>query len=55
MGYTGPLSRNYLGYHQMVTAVRGSLRDLLEVSLANLLLFGDAERGRTDYVELGLE
>jgi hypothetical protein len=55
VGYTGPLSRNYLAYQQMVTAVRGSLRDLLEVSLANLLLFGDAERERTDYAELGLE
>jgi hypothetical protein len=55
IGYTGPLSRHYLGYHSMVTAVRGSLRDLLEVCLANLLLFGDSERNRTDYVELGLE
>jgi hypothetical protein len=55
IGYTGPLSRHYLGYHSMVSAVRNSLRDLCEVSLSNLLLFGDAERDRSDYAELGLE
>lgn len=55
IGYTGPLSRSYLGYHQMTTAVRSGIRDLLEVCLANLLLSGDAVRDRTDYVELGLE
>jgi Temperature dependent protein affecting M2 dsRNA replication len=55
IGYTGPLSRNYLGYHAMVTAVRSTLRDLAEVCLATLLSHGDAVRKRDDYTDLGLE
>lgn len=55
IGYTGPLSRNYLGYHSMTTAVRASLRDLLECCLTTLLLNGNADRKRDDWRELGLE
>jgi hypothetical protein len=55
IGYTGPLSRNYLGYHSMTIAVRASLRDLAEVCLTTLLLNGDADRLRNDLPELGLE
>jgi hypothetical protein len=55
IGYTGPLSRNYLGHHSMTTAVRASLRDLAEVCLTTLLLNGDADRARQDWQELGLE
>lgn len=55
LGYTGPLNRNLLGYHSITTVIRSSLRDLAEVSLTALLLNGDAERDRNDFVDLGLE
>jgi hypothetical protein len=55
IGYTGPLSRNFLGFHSMVTAVRSMLRDLTEVCLVTLLAHGDATRKRDDYTDLGLE
>ncbi|PPJ61351.1 hypothetical protein CBER1_09605 [Cercospora berteroae] len=55
IGYTGPLSRNTLAYHQLAAAVRNSLRDLVEVHAVNLLLGGSAVRVRDseEYVELG--
>ncbi|KAI9718407.1 MAG: hypothetical protein M1812_004128 [Candelaria pacifica] len=55
IGFTGPLSRNLLAYHSLTSAVRQSLRDLVETSLATLLLNGDAERDRDDWEELSLE
>jgi Temperature dependent protein affecting M2 dsRNA replication len=55
IGYTGPLSRHFLGYHSMATAVRESIRDLAEVCLVNLLFNGDAVRTREDYGDLGFE
>jgi Temperature dependent protein affecting M2 dsRNA replication len=40
----------------MISAVRNSLRDLIEMVIASLLLQGDAEReDRTDWLDLGLE
>lgn len=44
IGYTGPLSRHLLGYQSMVSAVRGSLRDLLEMSLCTMLINGHVAR-----------
>jgi len=55
IGFTGPLSRHLLAYHSMIKAVRNSLRDLVEVVLANMLLTGDADRDRKDLTEIGLE
>ncbi|KAI9860754.1 MAG: hypothetical protein M1813_005677 [Trichoglossum hirsutum] len=56
IGFTGPLSRNHLAYHSMISAVRNSLRDLIEMTIASLLLHGDAEReGRSDWLDLGLD
>jgi hypothetical protein len=55
IGYTGPLSRHLLAYHSMITAVKRSLRDLAEVCLTTLLLNGDADRRRDDYIDLGIE
>jgi hypothetical protein len=54
VGFTGPLSRHLLGYSSMISAIRGTLRDLLEASLANLLLSGDATREQVT-PEYGLE
>lgn len=55
IGFTGPLSRNLLAFHSFIYVVRQSLRDLVEMVLANLLLNGDADRDRTDWTDLGLE
>lgn len=44
IGYTGPLSRHLLAYHQMAAAVRNSLRDLLEVHANNMELSGAVDR-----------
>ncbi|KAI9759230.1 MAG: hypothetical protein M4579_002518 [Chaenotheca gracillima] len=53
-GYAGPLSRNFLGFNSFISAVRSSLRDLVEITLANLFLNGDADRDRKDWTDLGL-
>jgi len=37
IGFTGPLSRHLLAYTSMVSAVRGSLRNVVEMSLFGLL------------------
>ncbi|TKA73403.1 hypothetical protein B0A55_04286 [Friedmanniomyces simplex] len=44
IGYTGPLSRHLLAYHQMTTAVRASLRDLLEMHACAMLMSGSVSR-----------
>ncbi|KAK5167721.1 uncharacterized protein LTR77_007420 [Saxophila tyrrhenica] len=44
IGYTGPLSRNLLAYHQCTAATRGALRDLLEMHACNMLLSGVVDR-----------
>jgi hypothetical protein len=44
IGYTGPLSRHLLAYHQMAAAVRNAARDLLEAHACGLLLSGAALR-----------
>jgi hypothetical protein len=55
IGYTGPLSRHFLGYASMINAVRESLRDTTEACAINLLFMGDADRKRSDYGDLGFE
>lgn len=44
IGYTGPLSRHLLAYHQVVAATRGALRDLVEMHACNLFLAGSVQR-----------
>lgn len=44
IGYTGPLSRHLLAYHQMVAALRGSLRDLVEMHTSDMYLSNTVER-----------
>lgn len=55
IGFTGPLSRHLLGYQQVTCAVRGSLRDLLEVHALSMLGSGAVSRQLkpTDYSDLG--
>lgn len=40
IGYTGPLSRSLLAYHQMIAAVREALRDLVEAHAGYIFLVG---------------
>jgi len=55
IGFTGPLSRHLLAYHQMAAAVRGALRDLAEIHALNMLLSGAVSRDLklTEYTDLG--
>lgn len=55
IGYTGPLSRHLLAFHQVAAAVRNSLRDLTEIHGVNMMLGGSVVRQRdsSDYLDLG--
>lgn len=55
IGYSGPLSRQLLCYRTLISDVRSTLRNLVEVVLASLLLSGEADRERSDWSELGLK
>jgi hypothetical protein len=44
IGFTGPLSRHLLAYTSMISAVRGSLRNVVEMSLFGLLANYHVER-----------
>ncbi|KAL2011533.1 hypothetical protein VTN00DRAFT_4251 [Thermoascus crustaceus] len=55
IGYSGPLSRQLLSYRSLVCAVRATLRDLIEVVLAGLLLSGEADRDRKDWTEMSVK
>jgi len=52
VGYSGPLDRQLLSYSFMISAVRSSLRDLVETILVSMFLSHDAEREREEYFEL---
>lgn len=56
IGYTGPLSKNFLSFHSIIKAVREIDRDLLEAVTASMFLSNQASRERTDkshYRDLG--
>ncbi|PYI11108.1 hypothetical protein BO78DRAFT_162035 [Aspergillus sclerotiicarbonarius CBS 121057] len=55
IGYSGPLSRQLLCYRSLISEVRSTLRNLIEVVLAGLLLSGDADRERNDWGELSIK
>ncbi|EPS32503.1 hypothetical protein PDE_07463 [Penicillium oxalicum 114-2] len=55
IGYSGPLSRQLLCYRSLICEVRTALRNLIESVLASLLLSGDADRDRKDWVQLGIK
>ncbi|KAJ5433062.1 uncharacterized protein N7458_012218 [Penicillium daleae] len=55
IGYSGPLSRQLLCYRSLVSEVRTSLRNLIEIVLASLLLSGEVSRDRKDWVELAVK
>lgn len=57
LGYTGPLSRTLLAFQQMASAVRNSLRDLVEIHACNVMTSGAAARARdfVEYTDLGAQ
>ncbi|KIW40201.1 uncharacterized protein PV06_07419 [Exophiala oligosperma] len=52
MGFVGPLDREKLTFAWKVTAVRTTLRDLLETIMTSMFLNGEVERERSDWAEL---
>lgn len=44
IGYTGPLSKNLLAYHSIISAVRESDRSLIEAVVASMFLWAHADR-----------
>lgn len=52
VGYSGPLDRQLLSYSFMITAVRSSLRDLVETILVTMCLNGEVDRDRNDWTDL---
>ena len=52
--YSGPLSKHLRAYQSIISAVRTSLRDLLEMILAAMLLEGSVNRQREDWMSLSL-
>ena len=55
IGYSGPLSRELLCFHSLIFEVRSTLRDLVEVVLAGMLLSGNVDRDRDDWAELSVK
>jgi hypothetical protein len=55
IGYSGPLSRQLLCYRSLISEVRSSLRNLVEVVLASMLLSGDVDRDRNDWTDLAFK
>ena len=53
IGYTGPLSKNFLSYYSIIKAVREADRDLLEAITVSMLMSNQVNRLRDDYAELG--
>lgn len=54
IGYSGPLSRQLFSYRGLISAVRTTFREQVEVILANLLLNGDVSRDRNDWTDIAL-
>ncbi|KAJ5558555.1 XPG N-terminal, partial [Penicillium sp. DV-2018c] len=55
IGYSGPLSRQLLCYRSLISEVRSTLRNLIEVVLASMLLSSDADRDRNDWTEMAIK
>ncbi|KFY28094.1 hypothetical protein V493_03100 [Pseudogymnoascus sp. VKM F-4281 (FW-2241)] len=54
IGFTGPLSKNLLAHHSIITAVRECNRDLIEAVAASMFISSHAERkNRTDWEKIG--
>lgn len=52
-GYTGPLNKNLLAFRSLSATVREVNRDLIEGIVASMFMYGQANRDRDDYLEIG--
>lgn len=52
MGFVGPLDQQLLTFAWKITAVRTTLRDLLETVTTSMFLNGDVDRDRDDWISL---
>ena len=52
--WSGPLSRHLLAYQSIVSNLRKSLRDLIEMTLAAMFLEGSVDRDRSDWMDISL-
>lgn len=52
VGFFGPLDRQLLTFGWKITAVRTTLRDLLETVMTSMFLNGDVDREREDWITL---
>lgn len=52
LGFVGPLDRQLLTFAWKITAVRTTLRDLLETIMTSMFLNGDVDRDREDWTVL---
>lgn len=53
IGYTGPLSKNFLSFYSIIKAVREADRDLLEAITVSMFINNQVNRNRKDYGDLG--
>lgn len=53
IGYTGPLSKNFLSFYSLIKAVKESDRDLLEAVITSIFLSVQGNRDRDDLGQLG--
>jgi hypothetical protein len=53
IGYTGPLSKNFLSFYSIVKAIREADRDLLEAITVSMFINNQVNRNRKDYGDLG--
>ena len=53
-GYTGPLNKNLLAFRSLSATVREANRDLVEAIVASMFIYGQSDRDRDDYLEIGL-
>lgn len=48
VGYTGPLSQNFLSFYSIIKEVRQADRDLLEANITSMFIEGQAKKNRDD-------
>lgn len=54
IGWTGPLSKNLLAHHSIITTIRESDRNMGEAILATMFMYAHADRKRDDWHALAL-
>lgn len=52
-GYTGPLNKSLLAFRAASSTVRETDRDLIEAIVASMFMYGQSQRERDDYLDIG--